>query len=424
MNKPLRDSFLVTHYSRQFPERALWIPLPFVSRQPGDTEHYYFGFDRTRAYSHEDIQARVATGSLCPLDRPHSIDTTQRLWLATNEDVWLASATDPFHDASRLLVDPGQIRRVREARSLTLAHQPSPVVDDIYAKDELVSLAGDYLNSKVMAGKPYKPLWQQHLVDLVSRRVADRLGTPVAQVARVPREHRYGHIAALIRSHDVALCLELILRDEDRAATNIDIVPLGNVTHYAIVFHRNGPIQGRLSAAMEDGEAWHREKQWFKYLVDSGAICCGHRDTAADHALEHLVARGELHADYKDGVDGIVDLRDWLLAHPADGVVACDIGVVRQLGALDVESAFAHLLVPYPRAIPFGLPYDARDPVWGAILHDAMSQVLQSQDHAIQVSLRETADRFADVGARWLMPLEPLAVGSTDALAGAAPMGH
>jgi hypothetical protein len=392
---------IVTHYARRTPRDGVWQLVSFVTRQPGILDRFFFGFDTSRDLTVEDIASRVQSGLLCQVTRSRAIAENERLWLSPEGDIWLSNHIDPYRYKSKRLLDAGSLRREREQRQISAVEQ-SAVMSSIVAKKTLEYLWGDYLNSQTAPFQSYCPEWQRQFIHNVLVTTVGLLPDSIALKEAGRQEHRYGHVAKLIRNHTISLALEFILRDEERASDNIDIIQLGNITHYALVFPRGNHVRALLPGSVEHGERWTANDPWHAFLVDSpSALVCGHAGTAADHALEDLISAKLMNDDRKTERERTTELVDWLKHNKKNGVVVCDVGIVSQLGARDPSMVLEYILVPYAAAIPTGLAYDGQDARWGNILLGALNDVATSSDEVIQASLRDSARRLEQLGGEW-----------------------
>jgi hypothetical protein len=217
------------------------------------------------------------------------------------------------------------------------------------------------------------------------------------------REHKYSQVASLIMQHKVALCLEFILLDTARASTNIDVIHLGNVERYALVWLSGGAFDASTSIHFEDGDVWSAGKTWFDFARDT-VFVCGHAGTVANNMLETAIHEDLLESDRKTERERISELRDFLLERRRDGLVVCDVGVVWQLKSIcPAETSLRYVLVDYETPIPAGLAFDGNDEHWRTLLGAAMTEIALSQDAEVLDSLCESAKLLGDLGGRWTL---------------------
>src|SRR5665213_3242845 len=392
--------FVVTHYTRRHPSPDGLQELPIITRVAGSPSESYFGFEPDRRLTPEEVQGRTTSGLICKLSRPHLIDCHQSLWLCPNGDVVLASSDDPIHDPLALVVDNGAIRRTREDGASHEINEASPNLRVIGKSGVLWRSRGDYANSRRAPNQTVRTAWISRYEDRVAQRASDVVGHLIRCDETAQQEHDYGNIASLIRMHQVQLCTEFIMKDENRAAANIEIVNLGQITHYALVCIRNSDSAKRIWAESDD--VWDNERPWWNFVHRKPTIICGHTETAAANELRRLYSKCDLVTDGgRHFRSSIADLKAWLESNSADGLVVCDVGVAWQLRAAAPDLDIVHVCVRYERPIPFGFAYSAQDPRWGEILQEELDLVVSDPDPIIQASLAETIALMSDIAARW-----------------------
>lgn len=83
--------FKITHY---FPKKSFahrCVELLFITQKRGEENSFFLGFETNVHLMPEIIMNKKTTGELIELNKPVEADTTQKLWLAPNGEIFLSS---------------------------------------------------------------------------------------------------------------------------------------------------------------------------------------------------------------------------------------------------------------------------------------------------------------------------------------------
>jgi len=97
----MQEKWLVTHYFPSLLKKNTWIPLQFITQISGQTDYYYYGFDRKIAFLPEVIERRVKANNLAILNEPVEIISQQKIWLTPEGTIYLASGLNPENDPQK-----------------------------------------------------------------------------------------------------------------------------------------------------------------------------------------------------------------------------------------------------------------------------------------------------------------------------------
>ena len=96
------EARIITHYIPSLLKKTTWISLQFITQISGKPDVYYYCFDTKIAFMPEVIEGRVKTNNLIPLKEPLEITHQQKLWLAPDGSIYLASRLNPEKDPQRI----------------------------------------------------------------------------------------------------------------------------------------------------------------------------------------------------------------------------------------------------------------------------------------------------------------------------------
>jgi len=91
----------VTHYFPSLLKKNTWIPLQFITQILGHPDFYYYGFDTKIPLLAEVIEGQVKAFKLVVLNEPVEITLRQKLWLAPDGTIYLASRLNPESDPQK-----------------------------------------------------------------------------------------------------------------------------------------------------------------------------------------------------------------------------------------------------------------------------------------------------------------------------------
>ena len=301
----------------------------------------------------------------------------------------------------------GLIRRVCAERSDVPDFSDSPTAFKALLSGCLYVEPGTYLSDITHAvegsgsvSAPFKPAWQMALLRDIRRdlrlvaaqlrnnaTVSIRFLTPQSQDSRrLQGRLNDEHIASLEIVFDIPSWRQLIRID-----------PLGTADWFSLVYFRGQMADKLLNLRGVES----KDIEVLRALEDHRIPVCAPPGQAVDALLESAVFVGRLPSKQSVEDSRISSLIQWLRGTRV-GILACDVGVARQVmisaAALGIEDLLASTKVPYPVPPKVGFASGRDDGAWHDYFHAKRLNILRRPDPEIQQSWRATRDRLNGLG--------------------------
>jgi hypothetical protein len=273
-----------------------------------------------------------------------------------------------------------------------------------------VACLGGFAMSVVETGrfKPYQAPWMKEFAEQVCSILASlypHRSTPSVDFQRWPSGERWLDVfeRLLLRAekgksrkekgprHTIDICFEVVYINNRRLNT-FSIIELARLHTFSVVYHQdNARIRRYFRSNKANADlsiekalrSWKRMRDPVLHILAPVANVAG--DLMADY-----VTGGRWVADNYHLIDDLEQLRRWL-DQPDKFVVICDN--VTAMDLVPQAKSLGHVLVQsrllYPEPISVGLAFDVSDPLWGAILNEALERVVASTKADVKDTLRQ-----------------------------------
>lgn len=417
----------VTHYFRRPISSDGWVHSGYLVRKPmlsPRTElSYFLNTPREGQYrdsfTTSEVRRMEGEGVLKRLEYAHPITEAQRVWLAPNGHVFIASRQSPIDDPYKILIDFGPDVAVpsflRQRREAGMALVECRTFQRSVQSKTLGYEIGSYLNSSTATtiNTPYDPACSKDLRKRVLDRCREVAGHALGRQVELSlrafpyQEHRFSSIENRFRTGNLALLFEVVFETPHRSNW-MDIIPLGSVNYLSLVYYPNSLPSSQLN--LRDGDLLPvKHNKWIKLLGDCRAQLAVPAGQAVDDLVQDAISYGEFPDDRETACSQIKTLADWLRRTKSDGIVACDIGIGLAVWKLlrDSGEKVCMSRVPYGSPLNVGIAFKRDERIWGEFLRLNLSEDFFSSNDEVQASWTDLESRFPPLGMTWCPSLSP-----------------